>query len=130
VTRPTRVFVALSGILAALFAWGLAGWAAVNGPNYDSWSHAFAAFLLVVLVADAIALIVKPRLNPVRIAVATVGVVITAISAFVTIHWFGDGHPSTWIASVLAWIGFASLCVSAAALSLPARSHGGSKRAT
>jgi hypothetical protein len=125
--RTTRVSVALCGILAALFAWGLAGWAAVNGPNYDSWAHAFWAFVLVVLVADAIALIVRPRLNPVRIAVATVGVVITASSAVVTVHWFGDGHPSTRIASVLAWIGFASLCVSAAVLSLPTRSHVGSK---
>jgi hypothetical protein len=126
-TRPTRAFVALSGILGALLAWGLAGWAAVNGPNYDSWSHAFAAFPLVVVVADAIALIVQPRLNPARITVASVGVVITAISAFVTVHWFGDGHPPTRMASVLAWIGFTSLCVSAAALSLPTRSHVGSR---
>ena len=113
--------IALSGILAAFLAWVLAGWADVNGSNYDGWSHAFAAFVLVVLVADAIALKVRPRLNPARIAIATIGVAIAAISALVTIHWFGDGHPTSRMASVLAWIGFASLGVAAAALALPTR---------
>jgi hypothetical protein len=111
--------VALAGSLAAVSAWLFAAWADVDGPNYDGWGRALVAFVFVALAAVAVALVAMPKLSARRIAFAAGGVLVAVICAFVTIHWFGDGHPTTWIASVLAWLGFLGLSVVAGALSLP-----------
>ncbi|MGZ4419561.1 MAG: hypothetical protein ACXVRV_15505 [Gaiellaceae bacterium] len=60
-----------------------------------------------------------PKLSARRIAIATGGTLVAVICASVTIHWFGDGHPTTRVGSVLAWLGFLGLSIAAGALSLP-----------
>lgn len=111
--------MALAGFLAAVSAWFFAAWARVNGPNYDGWSHALVAFVFVALAAVAVALVGMPKLSARRIAIAAGAALATVGCAFVTIHWFGDGHPRTRVAPVLAWIGFSGLSIAAGALSLP-----------
>ena len=111
--------MALAGFIAAVSAWFFAGWARVNGPNYDGWSHALVAFVFVALAAVAVALVGMPKLGAGRVAIAAGGALIAVVCAFVTIHWFGDGHPTTGVASALAWLGFSGLSIAAGALSLP-----------
>jgi len=116
-----RKRVASVGVLAAALAWLLAGWAGVKGPNYDGWSHALGAFGFVAAASAAAALVAMPRVSGGRIAVAAGGALVAVICGVVSIHWFGDGHPRTRTASVLAWIGFLGLSAGAGALSAPRR---------
>ena len=117
--------MAVAGVLAAVSTWALAGWAGVNGPNYDGWSHAFAAFAFVAPAAGAAALVRMPRPNARHIAIAAGGTVLAVVCGGISIHWCGDGHPKTRIASVLAWTGFLGLSLAAGALSLPRIRDGG-----
>ena len=97
----------------------LALWCDLNGPNYDVWVRTFGSFAWIALAAAAVGAFVRPKLDSTRLAVAAVGLLITAISIGITVARYGDGRPSSTVPGVLAWISLGALTVAAGAVSMP-----------
>jgi hypothetical protein len=116
--RALRLVV---GLFASFGSWVLAGWASVNGPNYDAWTAAFLAFAVVALVAGTVAAVAPGQPGHANVLAASLGAVVALICGEISIHWFGDGSPASRAPTLLAWTTFVALTLGAAALARPWR---------
>jgi peptidoglycan/LPS O-acetylase OafA/YrhL len=115
-----RLATILSGLIACLASTILSAGFGLNGPQYDGWVRTFSIFAVVSIPWTLAATFFPPRLSPVRIACASVGLIVATSAVLITTSQYSDGYQGSYRwPNALAWMGLVGLLAIPAALTVP-----------